>query len=103
MEKYGRTGQATDDSIIQPMRIASWIKDATDIQSEYVILIAIPLQLWLHERVSILRLRSLPVLLFPVALRLDSGSWPSLARLRNHTHWSHQLWTSDQPDSATST
>jgi hypothetical protein len=30
VEKYGRVGQATDDSIILPMRIARWITTATD-------------------------------------------------------------------------
>ena len=30
VEKYGRVGQATDDNIILPMRIAHWITTATD-------------------------------------------------------------------------
>jgi len=46
--------QATDDNIIRCMRIARWITKATNTYLEYVILIAFP-QLWLHERVSILR------------------------------------------------
>ena len=37
------------------MRIACRIHKATDTHSEYVILIAFPLQQWLHERVSMLR------------------------------------------------
>ena len=37
------------------MRIARWIPKATDTHSEYVILIAFPLQQWLHERSSVLR------------------------------------------------
>jgi hypothetical protein len=37
------------------MRIARWIPKATDTHSEYVILIAFPLQQWLHERASMLR------------------------------------------------
>jgi hypothetical protein len=37
------------------MRIACWIPKATDTDSEYVILIAFPLQPWLHERDSVLR------------------------------------------------
>jgi len=37
------------------MRIACWIPKATNTHSEYVILIAFPLQQRLHERVSILR------------------------------------------------
>jgi len=40
MEKYGAAGQATEDNIMQRMRIACWITKATDIHSEYVILIA---------------------------------------------------------------
>jgi hypothetical protein len=37
------------------MRIACWISEATNTQSEYGILIAFPLQQWLYERGSILR------------------------------------------------
>ena len=37
------------------MRIACWITKTTDTQSEYVILIAFPLQERLHERASMLR------------------------------------------------
>ena len=37
------------------MRIACWLPKATNTHSEYVILIAFPLQQWLHERASILR------------------------------------------------
>ena len=36
-------------------RIACWITKATNTHSEYVILIAFPLQQWLHERASVLR------------------------------------------------
>jgi hypothetical protein len=36
------------------MRISYWITKATDTHSEYVIIIAFPLQQWLHERVSML-------------------------------------------------
>jgi hypothetical protein len=42
--------EPTDDSIIWGMRFASWIHKATDIHSEYVIIIAFPLQRWSHER-----------------------------------------------------
>jgi len=34
------------------MRIACWIPKATDTHSEYVILVAFPLQQWLHENAS---------------------------------------------------
>ena len=37
------------------MRIACWIPKAKNTHSEYVILIAFPLQQWLHERTSVLR------------------------------------------------
>jgi hypothetical protein len=37
------------------MRIACWIPKATNTHSEYVILIAFPLQQWMHERALILR------------------------------------------------
>jgi hypothetical protein len=37
------------------MLIACWITEATNTHSQYVILIAFPLQQWLHERASILR------------------------------------------------
>ena len=39
---------------IRRMRIACWIPKATNTQSEYVMLIAFPLQQWLHEHVSML-------------------------------------------------
>jgi hypothetical protein len=35
---------------IWPVRIACWIPKAADRHTEYVILIAFPLQQWLHER-----------------------------------------------------
>jgi len=46
------------------IRIASWILKATDAHSEYVILLAVPLHQWLHERPSMLRYMycTLPVL-----------------------------------------
>ena len=53
VEKYCTAGQATDDKI-QRMHIACCIIKATNTHSEYVILIAFPLQRWLHERASVL-------------------------------------------------
>ena len=55
MEKYGIARQGTNDNTIRRMRFACWITKATDINSEYVVLIACPLQQWLHHRASILR------------------------------------------------
>ena len=54
-KKYGTTRQATDINIIWRLRIACWITKATQVHSEYVTLIAFPLQQWLHERASLLR------------------------------------------------
>jgi hypothetical protein len=34
MEKYDSTGQATDDKIIEPMRFACWIPEATNRYSD---------------------------------------------------------------------
>ena len=50
---------------IRPVRIVFWIPKATNTHSEYVILIALPLQQVLHERASLLRysLSTLPALL----------------------------------------
>jgi hypothetical protein len=56
VERYGSTGQATGDNIIRRMRFACWITKDTHTHSEYVILAAFPLQQWLHERASVLRL-----------------------------------------------
>jgi hypothetical protein len=55
VEKYCRAGQATDDNVTRRMRIACSIPKATDNHSEYVLIIAFPLQQWLHERASVLR------------------------------------------------
>ena len=55
LEKYCGAGQATDDDIMQRMRIACWIPKATNTHSQYVILIAFLLQQWLHECASVLR------------------------------------------------
>jgi cytidylate kinase len=48
--------QTTDDNTILRMHIAFWITKATDIHSEYIILIASLRQQRLRERASVLRL-----------------------------------------------
>ena len=55
MEKFGTARQVTVGNIIRRMRIACWITKATNTHSEYVILVAFPLQKWLRKRVSMLR------------------------------------------------
>ena len=57
-----RDRQATDDNIIQRMRIVRSITKATDTHSEYVILIVFAWKQWLRERASLLRV--VPVFLF---------------------------------------
>jgi len=39
------------------IRVAWWIPKATNTHQEYVILVAFPLQQWLHERASALHVR----------------------------------------------
>jgi hypothetical protein len=55
VEKYCRAVQATDDTIMRLMRIVCGIAKTKKTHSEYVTLIAFPLQEWLHERESTLR------------------------------------------------
>ena len=47
---------------LRRMHIACWIPKATDIHSQYVILIACPLEQWLHERASMLLYRDIACL-----------------------------------------
>jgi hypothetical protein len=54
LEKQSMAGQATDNNITRRMRIAYWISNATDINSEYI-LIAYRLQRWLRGSVWMLR------------------------------------------------
>ena len=42
------------DNLIRRMRIACWKPKATNTHSQYVTLIAFPLQQWLHERALML-------------------------------------------------
>ena len=55
MEKYGTARQDTVDNIIRRMRFAYWITEATDISSEYLILIAFSWQQRISVRAAILR------------------------------------------------
>jgi hypothetical protein len=55
VEKYGGARHATDDNIIKLMHFACWTTKTTNSHSEYVILIAFPLQKWLHKCTSMLR------------------------------------------------
>jgi hypothetical protein len=55
VEKYRTAQRATDANIMRRMCFACWITKFTDTHSEYVMLIAFPLQQWLHERTSVFR------------------------------------------------
>ena len=54
VEKCGRAGQVTDDTLTPRMRSACWVLKATDTHWEYVILIAFPRQQSLLERTGVL-------------------------------------------------
>ena len=55
------------------MRIACWIPKAANTHSEYVTLIAFPLQQWLHERAPLLRYTYMgPFLKYILAMKLES-------------------------------
>ena len=53
-KRYGRSGQNTDDNIIQRIRFPCWITKDTNTHLEYVILVC-PWRQWFRERVPILR------------------------------------------------
>jgi hypothetical protein len=55
VKKDDRATQVTDDNTVRHMRSACWILKAPDAHPEHGILIALPLQQWLHERASTLR------------------------------------------------
>jgi len=52
------------------MRFACWIFNAKDAHSEYATLTAFILQIWLHERASVLRST------FVDCVFRDTGAWP---------------------------
>jgi len=51
------------------MRLVCWITKATNIHSKCVILIAFPLQQWLHDRASMLRYRYIACIVAFVIVR----------------------------------
>jgi hypothetical protein len=54
------------------MRIPCWIPRATNTHSEHIILIAFPLQQWLHERTSMLRYTYIVCLVITPSLKSDT-------------------------------
>ena len=61
MKEYVRGRQATDDSMIRHMRIACWTPKATNTHSEYVMLIAFPLQQGFLNALRCYMIRMLPL------------------------------------------
>jgi hypothetical protein len=55
VKKYATAGKSTDYNIMQRIRIVCWLNKATNIHSEYVILITFSLHQCLYERTSVLR------------------------------------------------
>ena len=87
------------------MHIACWIPKATNANSEYVILIAFPLQQWLHERAPMLRYTYIAflvvssVVIVHVTLRsvFCMYRWTGLSphsynSVRPGTHYPHVTW-----------
>jgi len=62
------------------MRIACWIPNATNTHSDNVILTALPLQQWLHDRPAVLRFTytECRVLRYSVHTRGDKMQWSLL-------------------------
>ena len=54
------------------MRIACWVPEATNTQSEYVMLLVFPLQQWLHDCASVFRYSTFPVFLTSI---IDVGDY----------------------------
>jgi hypothetical protein len=100
VERYGKARQATDENVIRRMRFACWITEATSTHSEYVTLIAFPLQQLLRENASMLRLYVLACLVtfrFSLLQSIKSGHDRFLSRLSSSlctnypTIWRYRL------------
>ena len=107
VEKYCRAWQATDDNVAQAHCTLYWITKATNAYSQYVILIAFPLQQWLQERSSMWRLNVHCLSCFTVAQQSLVGQGLLIIEASLlHSDTPHSvglLWTSDQPDAETCT
>jgi len=69
MEQHSRAGQVVDDNMI--VCIACWITRATNTHLYSVVLIAFPLQQWLHECMSMLHYKYIVCLISFVDLWFD--------------------------------
>ena len=70
-------------------RIACWILNSTNTYSEYEVLIAFPLQLWLYERVSMLHNRYFACLVCTLCFPDGAGIMP-VCVLRVGPIWSEE-------------
>jgi len=73
MEKYCKAVLATDGT--RRMRIAYWIPKTTNTHLEYIILIAFPLQQWMHGSASLLRYTYIACLVCSVKRNFCKCSW----------------------------
>jgi len=64
VEKHGTGRHATEDNVIQLMSFACWVIKSTHTNSDYVILIAFPLERLLRKHKLILRYTYLACLFF---------------------------------------
>ena len=74
LKEYGRPGQARDYNIIQRMRFECWITKATDTQSEYVILLIFPLELWFGNSPQCCIICALLLFLHVVCMQAQRGN-----------------------------
>jgi hypothetical protein len=79
MEKYTRIIQDTEDNIIRPIRFAYWITKATDVHSEYVVLMSFHGN---RTRLSFKCICTVPVLFYDLECTLKEET----ATLSEHDH-----------------
>ena len=98
VEKYCGAGQATDDNMVHAHCL--WITKATPTYSEYVTLIAFPLQQWLHARALILRYTYIDCLVQFTACNTNTDH-PRALSPACYEHNSVQWWFRPSPTLST--
>jgi len=94
MEEYGRAIQSTDYNIIWRMRFACCVTKATNRHSEYLILIALLLQKWLHECASVLSYNCIACLVVCLVLKITANNWFFRTHTNIHFDSTRKLFTS---------
>jgi hypothetical protein len=74
MEEYGRAIQSTNYNIIWRMRFSCCLTKATNRHSEYLILIALLLQQWLHECAAVLSYTCIACLVVCLVLKIAADN-----------------------------